>query len=418
MSAAEPGSYADVAHGVEGGLCHERLLLGWVESAEYVVASPDVDLFIEHLGAGNAELESLRFGDRQGAFPVGLAGSQAYSFETKPTGAALAGLLWEASSSRRPSDRLGAFRGWPLASRSQEEPSRPPPRACRSTRRRPRSHSREASPSPEESSSSSACPPRVAGASGSWVLDEPGPGGMVGQEVVLPSVAVDFGGRAFVSSKGEIRSVTLLPHGADIDQWVLLRTSRLMEADPRVAARPPPGRPPTLAEAFERMQPRPASFPELKGPATLAESIASVLQRTAGGGFMAYHGRWVVESKIDLTNRSRHEHRLLCRALHFAATVDGLNLRGLVALEYLNRRRLLLEEAHRDDVSRPNFESAHLYMGEEEELPGAAMSSSLRAHMASELGKEAAILKERRKAREARGPPGKKHAGGKALGAP
>lgn len=343
-----------------------------------------------------------------------------YSFETKPTGAALAGLLREgqllAATERQARGLTGVAAGIPVTGGAFA-----PAATCLPLYQEPTvqpSAGGVAPDSPGGAASSSVRPPRMAGVSGSWVLDEPGPEGVVGQEVVLPGAAVDFGGRAFVSIKGEIRSVTLLPHGTDIDQWILSRAARLMEADPRVAARPPPGRPPTLAEAVERMQPGPPSFPELKGPATLAESVSSVVQRTAGGGFMAYHDRWVVESKIDLTNRSRHEHRLLCRALHLAATVDGLNLRGLVTLEYLNRPRLLLEEAHRDDVSRPSFESAHLYMGEEEELPGAAMSSSLRAHIASELGKEAAILKERRNAREARGPPGKKHAGGKELGAP
>ena len=60
-----------------------------------------------------------------------------------------------------------------------------------------------------------------------------------------------------------------------------------------------------------------------------------------------------------------------------------------------------IEETHREDAQRPNFESAHLYMGEEDD--GAAhMSAALKAHVATELGREAAILKERRKAHEAR----------------
>ena len=71
-------------------------------------------------------------------------------------------------------------------------------------------------------------------------------------------------------------------------------------------------------------------------------------------------------------------------------------------MEYLNRRRQLIEEAHREDPSRPNFESSHLYMGEDDESSGAHLSAALRAHVATELGREAAIDKERRKAREAK----------------
>lgn len=140
-----------------------------------------------------------------------------------------------------------------------------------------------------------------------------------------------------------------------------------------------------------------------EGPATLGDSMRAISAKT-NGGVLGYRDRWVVESKIELSHRSRHEHRLLCRALAFAAGVDSLNLKQSVALEYLNRRRLLLEEAHREDVMRPNFESAHLYMGEDEELPGVAMSGALKAHIAAEMRREAAIMKERRKAREAREP--------------
>ncbi len=43
-----------------------------------------------------------------------------------------------------------------------------------------------------------------------------------------------------------------------------------------------------------------------------------------------------------------------------------------------------------------------LYRGEDDELGGAHMASSLRAHVAPEMAREAAILKERRKAQEAK----------------
>ena len=65
------------------------------------------------------------------------------------------------------------------------------------------------------------------------------------------------------------------------------------------------------------------------------------------------------------------------------------------------RRKQLLEEAHRADPARPCFDGAHHFMGEEDEKGGALVEPTLRAHVAARLSAEAAIDKERRKAREA-----------------
>ena len=81
---------------------------------------------------------------------------------------------------------------------------------------------------------------------------------------------------------------------------------------------------------------------------------------------------------------------------------DGLNVANLSSFEFLNRRRMLIEAAHRDDPERPAFEGSHIYMGEEEEGTGVTVTPALRAHVASEMAKEAAIEKEKRKAREAK----------------
>ena len=81
---------------------------------------------------------------------------------------------------------------------------------------------------------------------------------------------------------------------------------------------------------------------------------------------------------------------------------DRIDIGRCLAFEYLNRRRQLLEEAHKDDPACPCFEHAHLYMGESVDGPGTALSGLLKAHVATELAKESAIEKEKRKAREAK----------------
>ena len=119
------------------------------------------------------------------------------------------------------------------------------------------------------------------------------------------------------------------------------------------------------------------------------------------GSFVADHDHWVAESKIDPHNRSVYEDAVLSKALRFAFTHDELNGKNLLSLEYLNRRRQLIREAHREDVSKPSFEGAPHFMGNEYGLHGSGLVPSLRAHVAQEMSKEAAIAKERRKAREA-----------------
>ena len=174
-----------------------------------------------------------------------------------------------------------------------------------------------------------------------------------------------------------------------------------MKADGRVFSLPSDAATITLADADRLMVAAPPALRPLRGPPTVGDSIRDIANRTSGG-FVAAHDRWVVEARIELTNRSRYEHKVFSRALQLGFQFDGINIKRSVAFEYLNRRRQLLEEAHRDDPARPNFDNAHVFMGEDDEASGTHLSSALRAHVAAELSRETAIQKERRKAQEAR----------------
>ena len=118
---------------------------------------------------------------------------------------------------------------------------------------------------------------------------------------------------------------------------------------------------------------------------------------------MAVHSMWIVESGIEPKNRSVYEHKVLCRAMQLGYANDGLNICNLRSFEYLNCRRQLIEEAHKSDPKKPDFEGSQYYMGEPEDASGVAISSTLRAHVAQEFARQSAIDKERRKAREAKG---------------
>lgn len=86
---------------------------------------------------------------------------------------------------------------------------------------------------------------------------------------------------------------------------------------------------------------------------------------------------------------------------NFAVVEDGLDVQELLSFEYVKKRRQRIEEAPSEDVSRPRFEGTSSFSGMDSR--GTLLVPSLRAHIVAETGMEAAIEKERRKVREARG---------------
>ena len=83
--------------------------------------------------------------------------------------------------------------------------------------------------------------------------------------------------------------------------------------------------------------------------------------------------------------------------------VDGFNLKNLESFEYLNRRRILLEDAERGDPANPNWEGAHHWMGEDEGgTSGNSATDALRRHVAAKSTRAIAFAMGRRKAIEAK----------------
>ena len=117
---------------------------------------------------------------------------------------------------------------------------------------------------------------------------------------------------------------------------------------------------------------------------------------------MTRHEAWKSDSGVKKELAAVYEHEVLSRALQFAGSVDGLNLTALSSCELMARRIQLIESAVREDALSPSYEGARHFMGVGGGRGGAFVVPSLQAHVAGELGKEAAILKEKRKAREAK----------------
>ena len=385
---------------------HCRLVLGWVERDEYVVMHPDGDIVIEQLSAANALLDGLRIAPPHGGLRHGLAEVDREEFAGGvPVGVALAGLLAEGSALAA-AERQG--RGLALGGAGAVVaaaaiaplvvpiplPIVPPP-------------------VPTAPGAVAVVPyiaPRIAGVGGTWVLNDPGPLHAMGQGVVLPANAVDFGGMAFVTVGVEIVVVSHVAANTNLDNWIQERLSRLMACDGRVVPRTP-GQLVTLNAAEPTMIERPVTM-KFRGPRTVEGSIRTLVTSGAGN-FISGHDRWVVDARMKSGARSTHEHRVLCKALQWGFEVDGFNLKNSVSFEYLNRRRILLEDAHRADPDNPNWEGAHHWMGEDEGgTSGNSATDALRSHVAAEFSRDSAIAKERRKATEAKRAKGDKGGGG------
>ncbi len=106
-----------------------------------------------------------------------------------------------------------------------------------------------------------------------------------------------------------------------------------------------------------------------------------------------------------------HEHEVLSTVVQFAVVHDRLNALNLACMEMALRRIQLHEAAVAESPENPSYEGARHFLGSLERRGGALVAPTLSAFVATELGREAAILKEKRKARETKSASAKAKAG-------
>jgi hypothetical protein len=108
--------------------------------------------------------------------------------------------------------------------------------------------------------------------------------------------------------------------------------------------------------------------------------------------------QWMRDTGVPDGDRVKHEHALLCDVLETAVTYDQLDISCCVSFELVCRRLQLIEEAYGANAKQPRFDSQNHFMGQGRRAT--AVAPSLVAHVAEEMKAEAAVAKERRKARE------------------
>ena len=121
------------------------------------------------------------------------------------------------------------------------------------------------------------------------------------------------------------------------------------------------------------------------------------------------HSRWRSEARLQEHEPGVQEHERACRALEELLCFDQCNGGNLAAAELLARSIQVQQERYRDRSAGGSASSAgpesvdtHLYMGSEATRGNVCVCPLLQDWTSTQLSKEQALLKERRKAREER----------------
>jgi hypothetical protein len=385
------------------GEWHERLLLDQVQGSLWIVCSPDFELFAEQLEASNPDLEGIRMQTIPGQVPLGIDAADVYGF--RAMSAAEVDQLVVEGEALAIAERIAL--GVPPVAVGGGLPIVPVNAAVVPV---PAAVAPGAGAIVPAGGAAALAPPvlapalpRIAGAAGTWVLDEPTADWDVGDEIVIPAGAMIMGSRALVIIGTDPVVVKHLAPGTNILTYARARRDFLCD-DPRIVPPSDEVRP-FISTIIDMAGPRKVSPPTpLQGPDT-KNWFFDTLVKSGLGSMIARHHRWRSESDVgkhDNCRRLVHEHEIISRVIELAVTVDGINPKQLECFEFLLRRMQLMEESVAENPANPSFEGAEFFMGTGERRGGALVAPALRAHVAAELSREAAILKEKRKARESR----------------
>lgn len=137
---------------------------------------------------------------------------------------------------------------------------------------------------------------------------------------------------------------------------------------------------------------------QLQGPPTALKFLKML--RDQNQTPTTFHEYWIRTGEIPKGDRSVYEHECLCRILESMLTIDQINVVALQSAELVIRRMMVIREAHKVSPSSPDYSSADIMMGWQYRRSAQGVVTEMASYVATELKNEAAILKEARKARE------------------
>ena len=146
----------------------------------------------------------------------------------------------------------------------------------------------------------------------------------------------------------------------------------------------------------------------VKGPRTVLWCLQFMAAN--GGSPTAWHSKWQAEQKLDAAHPNVISHDTCARALESMCCYDQVNPANLAAAELIARHLQLCEEREKDRKQKEQKGKtddltldSHLFLGGGSSNSRLCICPELNEFISKELQAEAAVMKERRKAREERG---------------
>lgn len=369
------GDICYLNYGEAPPLFHARLILDVVDHAveDYVVASPDYDIFTEQCSDQNADLVSFHRSGPGGIPPVGVPVGAVYGFAPM-TAQQLSQLMSD-----------GRVEGAAERGRRGILPA----------------------------------PAPVGVADAQWMLATMLEGHKIGEVVHPPPGHPTLGGYGLMTlndSDGAshvvmIKKVHPDEVGSFCDRQITLaRLAESIEGEDRSAEDDIR----TMAVRYAANGDRSRSFRDSVSEMVEVQmddfpfeprtclSYLQAIQSVAEGCY-SHHLAWVQQAKLPEGSRAAFEDETLSQVLDVAVRFDALQICNLASFELLVRRRQLIAEAHSYNPSSPNYEGASYYLGTKFKPGGAIVVPSLTEHVSKKLQADSAILKERRKLEEAKG---------------
>lgn len=343
---------------------HSRLVLAHVTAGEWVILTPQGDIYTEDLGVGSLDIDSWRLFDPSGAPPFGINPHDIHAFNPVPDQGIIGRLLQEGEVYAA-HEKLQ--RGIPLDAGQAVAAAAP------------------AAIVPAAAPAAGALPNLAgggapAGGAAAAAAAAPAAAGAAGGVALAPqaaAIAVDPGIANMDVDSGDARTL-IITRDAQGQRFKEFRAASL--------------------------ECREVTFSDwpVAGPRTILYVMARIVEH--GGSPIAHSQAWRVACRFQPTDKPAQDHEMLCRILQTMVVYDQLDVANLASAELIVRGIQKIEEQHKNKLSAvgDSGESSLFYGSLGGSRTGTVIAPKLAEWIGSEMQKEAAISKERRKAREER----------------
>lgn len=379
---------------------HSRLILEHIQDDEYLILTPDFDMYIEQYSIANTDILSYHAALPGGGAPPGITPATIYGFAPITAGQLASFLSAGRSEAQLEKMRRGLIApGAPAAAAGGGAPA--------------------------------------VGAN-VWVIAEMVDGRKIGERVIPPAGFVRdgvWGLMSLADASGNTRPTLIhevteadVPSFCD-DRIKLCRIAESVDGEDRQAADDVRTLEVRYGVNNERQRNFRESISELRQtefedfpllPRTTLEYCRAI--STIAESATAQHHMWINSAKIGEGDRSIYEDEVLARVIDYALVYDALDISNLACMEVVRRRRQLLADAHAASPGTPSYLGAEHYMGSTFRVGGGVVVPTLSEHVAKKMAAQSAIMKERRKLDEGKknrpGPKGAPKAGAKGQGGP